>query len=105
MLFVPELSTLTPGREARHIHDVFDAAVVDGFLGERGDADGHLAQAFLVPGGGDDDFLQRAGFTGIGVGGIGASDGVAQGGAEHDCTQRDLDLMAVVLLPREYFAA
>ena len=47
--------------EARHIQDVLDAAHVHRILSQGGHADGHLAQAFLMAGGGDGDFLQGPG--------------------------------------------
>ncbi len=46
--------------EARDFLEVLDATVVHVLLGERGDADRHLAQGLLAPGGRDGDLLQWA---------------------------------------------
>ena len=49
------------GREARDVLEILDAANIHGVLGQRRDADRHLAEAFLVAGRRHDDFLQGPG--------------------------------------------
>ena len=55
---VPEVSIDDTGREAHHFSEIADALLVEHVLGHRGDADRHLADAFLAPRRRHDDFFE-----------------------------------------------